>query len=101
VPRVGDFVAVGEPIFRLYAGAAAIDDHQAARRCRAQAGAHAEQDPMFAFRILVDIAIKTLSPAISDPTTAVVAIDQPSPAALGGRRNLRMRRSPTVPDDCV
>jgi uncharacterized membrane protein len=35
-----------------------------------------EQDPMFAFRILVDIAAKALSPAINDPTTAVLAIDQ-------------------------
>ena len=35
-----------------------------------------EQDPMFAFRILVDIAAKGLSPAINDPTTAVLAIDQ-------------------------
>jgi uncharacterized membrane protein len=35
-----------------------------------------EQDPMFAFRIMVDIASKALSPAINDPTTAVLAIDQ-------------------------
>jgi uncharacterized membrane protein len=35
-----------------------------------------EQDPMFAFRILVDIALKALSAAINDPTTAVLAIDQ-------------------------
>jgi uncharacterized membrane protein len=35
-----------------------------------------EQDPTFAFRILVDIAIKALSAAINDPTTAVLAIDQ-------------------------
>jgi uncharacterized membrane protein len=35
-----------------------------------------EQDPMFGFRILVDIALKALSPAINDPTTAVLAIDQ-------------------------
>ena len=35
-----------------------------------------EQDPLFAFRILVDIALKALSPAINDPTTAVCAIDQ-------------------------
>jgi len=35
-----------------------------------------EQDPMFAFRIIVDIASKALSPAINDPTTAVLAIDQ-------------------------
>jgi uncharacterized membrane protein len=35
-----------------------------------------EQDSTFAFRIMVDIAIKALSPAINDPTTAVLAIDQ-------------------------
>ncbi len=35
-----------------------------------------EQDPLFSFRIMVDIALKALSPAINDPTTAVLAIDQ-------------------------
>ena len=35
-----------------------------------------EQDPTFAFRIVIDIALKALSPAIDDPTTAVLAIDQ-------------------------
>ncbi len=35
-----------------------------------------EQDPALAFRIMVDIASKGLSPAINDPTTAVLAIDQ-------------------------
>jgi uncharacterized membrane protein len=35
-----------------------------------------EQDPTFAFRIVLDIALKALSPAINDPTTAVIAIDQ-------------------------
>ena len=35
-----------------------------------------EQDSLFGFRILVDIAIKALSKAINDPTTAVLAIDQ-------------------------
>jgi uncharacterized membrane protein len=35
-----------------------------------------EQDPTFAFRIMVDIACKGLSPAINDPTTAVLALDQ-------------------------
>jgi uncharacterized membrane protein len=35
-----------------------------------------EQDPKYALRLLVDIAIKALSPAINDPTTAVQAMDQ-------------------------
>jgi uncharacterized membrane protein len=35
-----------------------------------------EGNPAFGFRILVDIAIKALSPAINDPTTGVLAVDQ-------------------------
>src|SRR4029077_1592361 len=35
-----------------------------------------EQDPACAFRVIVDIASKGLSPAINDPTTAVLAIDR-------------------------
>ena len=34
-----------------------------------------EQDPLFALRILVDIAAKALSPAINDPTTAGQVLD--------------------------
>ena len=33
------------------------------------------QDPKYPIRLLVDIAIKALSPSINDPTTAVQAID--------------------------
>src|SRR5262249_16600077 len=35
-----------------------------------------EQDATFSFRVIVDIAIKALSKAINDPTTAVLAVDQ-------------------------
>jgi uncharacterized membrane protein len=49
-----------------------------------------EQDPTFAFRIVIDIALKALSPAINDPTTAVLAIDQLHRLLrMVGRRNLR------------
>ena len=34
------------------------------------------QDPTFGFRQLVDIAIRALSPAVNDPTTAAQAIDR-------------------------
>jgi uncharacterized membrane protein len=46
-----------------------------------------EQDPKYPVRLLVDIAIKALSPAINDPTTAVQAIDQIEDLLrrLGGR----------------
>ncbi len=34
------------------------------------------QDPSFVFRQLVDVAIRALSPAVNDPTTAVQALDR-------------------------
>jgi uncharacterized membrane protein len=76
VPQVGDFVAMGEPLFRLYGGTAAIEDTNLRAAVVLGAERTLEQDPMFAFRILVDIAVKALSKAINDPTTAVLAIDQ-------------------------
>jgi uncharacterized membrane protein len=49
-----------------------------------------EQDPTFAFRIILDIALKALSPAINDPTTAVLVIDQLHRLLRSvGKRNLR------------
>jgi uncharacterized membrane protein len=74
VPQVGDFVAVGDPLFRVYGGKVSAD----ALRQSVAVGLERtlEQDPAFVFRILVDIASKGLSPGINDPTTAVHAIDQ-------------------------
>jgi uncharacterized membrane protein len=34
-----------------------------------------DQDPAFALRLLADIALRALSPAVNDPTTAVQALD--------------------------
>jgi len=76
IPQVGDFVAAGEPLFALYGGATAMDDRELRATVAFGSERTMEQDPLFAFRILVDIALKALSPAINDPTTAVVAIDQ-------------------------
>jgi uncharacterized membrane protein len=75
VPQVGSFVAPGDALFHVYGrGALAFDslcDSIALGPERTM-----EQDPAFAFRLMVDIAAKGLSPAINDPTTAVLAIDQ-------------------------
>jgi uncharacterized membrane protein len=75
-PQVGDFVGSGEPLFMLHGGADAIDERKLRASVVLGAERTMEQDPLFAFRILVDIAIKALSKAINDPTTAVLAIDQ-------------------------
>jgi uncharacterized membrane protein len=76
VPQVGDFVAVDEPLFNLYAGASALTDANLRSAVVFGSERTMEQDPTFSFRIVIDIALKALSPAINDPTTAVLAIDQ-------------------------
>jgi uncharacterized membrane protein len=76
VHRVGNFVATGEPLFRLYGGAAALDDHRLRSQVAFGPERTVEQDSTFAFRVIVDVAIKALSKAINDPTTAVLALDQ-------------------------
>ena len=89
-PHVGDFVGRDEPLFFLRGGAGKIDERILGGSVIFGGERTLEQDPLFAFRILVDIAIKALSPAINDPTTGVLAIDQLQ-RLLGrtGRRELR------------
>ncbi len=90
IPQVGDFLAAGEPLFVLYGGAMAIDDRAVRSAVAFGPERTLEQDPMFAFRIIVDIALKALSPAINDPTTAVLALDQVHRLLrMVGRRKLR------------
>ncbi|TCG06807.1 hypothetical protein BZM27_23890 [Paraburkholderia steynii] len=76
VPQVGDLVAVDEPLFYLYGKSGVVDESRLRTLVAFGTERTIEQDPMFAFRILVDIALKALSAAINDPTTAVLAIDQ-------------------------
>jgi uncharacterized membrane protein len=77
VPQAGDFLATGEDLFRLHGESTGAVNEGGLRHCVAPGPERVlEKDPAFGFRILVDIAIKALSPAINDPTTAVLAIDQ-------------------------
>lgn len=76
VPRVGDFVAVGEPLFKLHGKAGQIDSDRLKGMVAFGPERTIEQDSTFAFRVIADIALKALSKAINDPTTAVLAIDQ-------------------------
>jgi len=75
VAYVGDFVGVDEPLYQIY-GAETVDEARLRSAVAFGSERTMDQDPMFSFRILVDIAIKALSKAINDPTTAVLAIDQ-------------------------
>jgi uncharacterized membrane protein len=73
VPQVGDFVATGEPLFKLHDGAESLEEWELRSAVAFGPERTLEQDSTFAFRIIVDIALKALSPAINDPTTAVIA----------------------------
>jgi uncharacterized membrane protein len=76
VPQVGDFIATGRPLLIVHGSNEVVYDRQLAGQVAFGRERTIEQDSMFAFRVIVDIAIKALSPAINDPTTAVIAIDQ-------------------------
>ncbi|MGQ0581391.1 MAG: DUF2254 domain-containing protein [Reyranella sp.] len=76
IPLVGDFLATGTLLFRLHGGARNIEDGKLAAQVALGAERTIEQDATFAFRVIVDVAIKALSKAINDPTTAVLALDQ-------------------------
>ena len=76
VPQVGDFITSGDPLFRLFGRAEAITDQLLHDSVAIGAERTMEQDPAFAFRVIVDVAAKALSPAINDPTTGVLALDQ-------------------------
>jgi uncharacterized membrane protein len=89
LPQVGDPLAPGDQMFHVHGGTQPISP-DALRGCVAVGPERTlEQDPAFAFRILVDIANKALSPAVNDPTTAVLALDQIDHLLLHlGRRRL-------------
>jgi uncharacterized membrane protein len=85
---IGDAVFQSTPLLRVLGGTGPLAED--ALRDAIELGTERtfEQDPKYAIRLLVDIAIKALSPAINDPTTAVQALDQIQDLLmrLGGRR---------------
>jgi uncharacterized membrane protein len=59
----------------VLAGGAKLSDHDVLRALRSGSERSFDQDPAFALRLLADIGLRALSPAINDPTTAVQALD--------------------------
>ena len=73
---VGDTLVENAVVFRTYGTNRQLSQKQLMRTVQLSTGRTFEQDPKYAIRLLVDIAIRALSPAINDPTTAVQALDQ-------------------------
>jgi uncharacterized membrane protein len=88
---VGDSVLDMTPILRVHGGTGPLPESPLRRAIELGDDRTFEQDPKYALRLLVDIAIKALSPAINDPTTAVQALDQIEDLLLRlGRRRLEI-----------
>jgi uncharacterized membrane protein len=75
VPAVGDFVRAGGTLFNIY-GPRPLPEQRLRRGLVLGDERTLDDDPAFAIRMLVDVAIKALSPAVNDPTTAVQSLDR-------------------------
>jgi len=73
---VGDTVVESMPLLRVFGARLPMDERKLRNGIEVGEERTFEQDPKYAIRLLVDIAIKALSPAINDPTTTVQALDQ-------------------------
>ncbi|HEV8445109.1 MAG TPA: DUF2254 domain-containing protein [Steroidobacteraceae bacterium] len=86
---VGDTLLEGSPLVRVRDARKRVEEAALAKAFSLGDERTFEQDPKYALRLVVDIAIKALSPAINDPTTAVQALDQIEDLLLRlGRCNL-------------
>lgn len=74
LPGVGEFIARGRPLLRVY-GDAQIDGDALLGATTIEEERTIGQDPAYAIRVIVDTAIRALSPAVNDPTTAVHGLD--------------------------
>jgi uncharacterized membrane protein len=72
--RVGGELRRGVVVVSIRRGAERIDHARVLRLLDAAGDRTFNQDPLFAFRLLVDIALRAVSSAINDPITAVQAI---------------------------
>ena len=73
---VGDTLVEDAVLLRVHGAGRKLPEQALTRAIHVGTSRSFEQDPKYAIRLLVDIAIRALSPAVNDPTTAVQALDQ-------------------------
>jgi uncharacterized membrane protein len=73
---VGDTLGDESSLLRVQGGREMIAEANLRRAIILERERTFEQDPKYPIRLLVDVAIRALSPAVNDPTTAVQALDQ-------------------------
>ncbi len=91
VSAVGDTVGEGVILLRVHRGESLLDERRLRKAFILGDERTFEQDPKYAIHLLVDIAIRALSPAVNDPSTAVQALDQIEDLLVRlGRRRLEV-----------
>jgi uncharacterized membrane protein len=73
---VGDFVPSGSRLATVSAASGPPDTETFCRLVHIGAVRTLNQDPAYGFRLLADVGVRALSPAVNDPTTAVQTLDQ-------------------------
>jgi uncharacterized membrane protein len=77
VPALGEFVPAGAPLVRIEGATATADRQAIVDALRSGPERTMDEDLGYGFRMLVDMAIRSLSESpFSDPTTAVQCIDR-------------------------
>ncbi len=74
----GDFLVHGRPLLSVHKSGSTIaaSDIGLTRVVRLGPERTMSEDPEFGFRLLVDVALRALSPSLNDPSTAILAIDR-------------------------
>lgn len=75
--QTGDFIVQGRPLLKLYPGTKLTPQLSTELENQFDIGTERTlfEDALFGIRQLVDIALKALSPAVNDPTTAINCLD--------------------------
>lgn len=95
---IGSYVPAGGPLLRIADQRARVDENRVQRAIVIADERTIDQDPMYALRLLVDIATRALSPAVNDPTTAAQVLDRIE-ALLGRLAGRRLDRSAICDED--
>jgi uncharacterized membrane protein len=74
-PSVGDFVPQGAVLFEVF-GQAPFDDADLLRSIALANERTLTHDFAFGIRMLVDVGVRAVSPAMADPTTTIQAVDR-------------------------
>lgn len=73
---IGDPVVAGVPLAIVVPATGAVDEATVREALWLGPQRIIDNDPAYGIRLLVDVAIRALSPAVNDPTTAISVIDR-------------------------